>query len=422
MILNRNVAWIIVLETLWGFGFAFITFDIISALIYSMGGSAMLVAIASTANVLLLYGPQLFVPYFQQRLTRVIGGSAVGQIFIVFSFVLMAIALGTASSKPLLRTSAVVMVACAALGNAFTSPFYQQLRLRMFPSRTRSASYSTVLFMGQIATTIGAGLSILLLTARGGPSQRNYFWCFLVASVLCSCSTVCYVFLRDPYPSAPVSQTRQFRAFVREYLDTFRGDRNLRVFLLSEWMFWLSTMGSTFMVFYAVNCFGEGIAPRCSFARSLGLIAAVPCVHWIVSRINPRSAIITFYCIGIVLNILLALPAARSVLLFASTLIGAMTICRINYLFHFIASLCPQTDKMKYYALCSAVVSPATLVGPLLGGMLLTLLGNYRLLFAITIIPLAIGLWLATKVLKDPVSRPEEVGAMPRATLKRMTT
>jgi len=421
MTTNRNVPFIITLEALWGFGVAFVSFDIISALIYSLGGNATLIALVSTMSCVLTYGPQLFGPYFQQRIRHNIGGAALGQSFMVLGFVLTGTALLTLQSKGILLAIVVACEIMRAMGSSFNNPFYQQMRLRLFPSRTRSAIYSTVLFFAQISGILGAALAIPLLNAFGGPAQINYVWCYVAATVFAVFSTCCYTFLRDPNPPAPVSEVKPLTAFLREYVESFRHDRNLRVFLLSEWMNWLSALGSTFVAFYAVKNLGEGIAPQLSFTRTVAMLAAVPLAHMIVTRKGPRAAIIAFYLCAIAYFIPLLLHPTRITLLTSALFTGVAVVLRLNYMFHFIAALCPHSEKSKYYALTSFVVFPATMIGPFLGDLLLKLGVGYRPLFALSIVPLLAGLWLAWRVLKDPVLVEDEVSPIPRVTLKRMT-
>lgn len=422
MKLDRNVAFIVTLEALWAFGTAFIPFDIISALIYSLGGSEFLVATISTASGVLLYGPQVLVPYFQQRIRHTIGGSALGQAWIVAGYVSIGIALAISRSPSVILAAVVIGLSLGTLGNAFNYPFYQNLRVRLFPSKTRSKSYSTVLFFGQITGTVGAALAIPLLKAYEGPAHENYLWCFSVACIVTTLSTTCYAFLRDPNPPPPVSEPiRPLSSFIREFIEIWRADRNLRVFVVSEWLNWLSGMGSTFIAFYAVKTFGQGIAAECSFTRVLAAILTVPLAHYIVSRRGSRWAIIGFYIAAIGLYLPLTFPPHRWLIFISMVMWGICAIFRVNYLFHFIAGMCPSPDKTKYYALCNLMITPMILIGPFLGGVLVHVTGSYRLVFGLSIIALSAALWVACTKLKDPVEPESEVGTVPRTVLKRMT-
>jgi len=422
MTFNRNVTAIITLETLWSLGMAFLTFDILSALIYSTGGSPILVAVASTANGLLVYAPQIFVPYFQQRIRHYVGGAALGQGFIVFGYTLPAIALLVSENHALLRWMVVASLAMAGLGNAFCYPFYQQMRLRLFPPMFRSASYSTALFFSQIGGALGAALCIPVLNAADGPTQRNYLWCFVIAIALGAAATACFGLMRDPNPPPPrPAEIRPLGSFLREFVEIFRADRNLRVFLGSEWLNWLSGMGSTFVAFYAVTKFGESIAAPCSFARYVAAVAVVPLAHLVVTRLGARATNVAFYWCSIAMFVVLLFPATKPTILIASFLLGATGVFRVNYMFHLIAGLCPDADKSKYFALCNVAVAPAILIGPFLGGLVLKAGGSYRALFGLSIIPLVAGLWLVCKKMTDPAPPVEEAGAVPRVSLKRMT-
>ena len=420
---RRNITFLIVLEGVWSFGNAFIAFDIISALIHSLGGGPLLVATASIGFSVLTCVPQLFVPYLQQRIARPIRGSALTQILIVASWGTLTIALAvTRSPKPLLAIIVGAMTV-AGLGYALNSPYYQQVRLRLFPSRMRAASYSTLLFFSQITGTAGALLCVPLLTAGGGPTQHNYFLCFVIASVTFMLSTVCYAFLRDPHPPAaePTPVWRPLSVFLQGYVEILRTDRRLRLFLWSESLIWLSTIGPTFLTYYAVGRFGEGIAAQCSLARIGGGIGAVPLAHWLVASVKPRGAMLAMYLCRIAVCVCMVLPLSRGLVWAATVLLGVAAVIQVSYTFHFVAALCDDANRTKYFALTGAAMGPVALLAPLIGAWLLQLTANnYPLLFAVSLLPLLAGGGLVWRCLTDPVGAEGEFGTVPRITLKRL--
>lgn len=419
---DRNVVWILALETLWALGTSVASGDIQIALMSSKGAGATLVAVISILGCFLVYFPQLFVPWFQQRVRHCIGGAALGQGVYAASYFVVLGALIWVSSPRAFLAMLVVAAMMAAMGNALNVPFYQQMRLRLYPARTRSRSYSTVIFSVGVAGALGAWVSIPLMNAWNGPGPRNYTVCYAVGSLLCAASTCCFLMLRDPNPTPPPPERSLTLAeSLRELRAIWRDDRNVRMFTWSECANWLGSMGSTFFTFYAVQHFGQGIAAECGFARTAAMLFTVPLGHWLMTRWGPRSTILGYYAGVLLLCVLMALPPARATILLAFAVFGLALMFRLNYIFHFITSLGNHADKTRYYAICNAVISPFTILGPLLGRWFLGAThDNYRLLFAVSLVPFMAGAWIVWRHVKDPSGPEDEIGAMPRSSLKRM--
>jgi len=418
---QRNVQFIVTLEVLWAFGSSFVTMDIISALVYAQGGSAGLIALVTASTGFLTNAPQLFVPYFQRRIAHPLVGAGMSQAFMASVWVVAAAMLWLATSPFWIMAAAIGAAASCGLGSAFNYPNYQQMRLRLFPSRTRSRSYSTVLFFSQISGMLGALVCVPLLNLGGKPTQQNYFFCFAVASCLFVLSTSCYVFLRDPNPPPQTAAKRPLFTFLREYGDLLRADANLRVFLFSEIFAWLSGIGAGFLTYYAVRKFGESIAPQCTVARIAAGLIAVPLAHLLVTRLKPRVTMVAYY-LGVIATFALILAPSRFMVWAAMFALGAAMIFRVNYLFHLVAAMSGEADKAKYFALSSAVGAPFMLFLPALGAWVLRITNdNYALVFALSAAPMFVGLAIVCLFLKDPPPQKVEVGAVPRVTLKKMS-
>jgi MFS family permease len=418
---RRNVNGIITLEALWGFGASFVTMDILSALIYAQGGSAMLVAALVTGTSFITNAPQLIVPYLQQRVSHPIRGAGFSQAFMATGWVIATVVLCTATAPLWVMGAAIGAAVSGGLGSAFNYPYYQQMRLRLFPARTRSKSYSTALFFAQIAGMLGALACVPLLNWGGKPTQENYLFCFAVASVLFVLSTSCYLFLRDSNPPPKTAAQRRLSEFLREYVGLLRGDRNLRVFLFSETFAWMSGIGAGLLTYYAVREFGEGIAPQCTVARCAAALIAVPLAHFVVTRLKPRVTMVAYY-LCVIATFALILAPWRVAVWAAMFSLGAAMIFRVNYLFHLVAAMSGESNRAHYFALSSAVGAPFMLFLPALGAWVLRVTNdNYTLLFALSAAPMFVGMAIVLLFLKDPPPQEADVNAVPRVTLKKMS-
>jgi len=210
-------------------------------------------------------------------------------------------------------------------------------------------------------------------------------------------------------------------AFLSEYAELLRADRNLRWFLRSECFAWFSSIGAPFLTYAAVQRYGEGIAAQCNLSRYLLALLAVPIAHWAVTRLKARAAMVGYYVSAIAAFAFMMWPVTRWCALASIALIGAAGIFRVNYMFHFVAGMASDTNRTKYFALSCAVGAPFILVCPLLGTWLLNLTGNnYAVPFGVSGILMLIGLGIALYRLQDPGAPDSERGIVPRVSLKRL--
>jgi len=419
---RRNVILLNLLEILWAFGAAFVTANVLAALIHSRGGGPTLMAVVTICTAVVGSAPQLLVPYLEQRIVHPVRGAALSQVLMVVGWGAIAVGLVFNTSNQQMLAVIIGAEILVGLGGALNYPFYQQMRMRLFPPRTRAKSYSTVLFSAQAAATVGAVVCVPVLNAGGAPTQHNYLVCYAIAGGMFILSTLCYLWLRDPHPTPVATPHRPPAAFLREYGELLRSDRNFRWFLASESFAWSAGIGATFVAFAAVQRFGENIAAPSSLARCIISLVAVPIAHYVVTRFKPRGAMAGYYVSLIASFVLMMLPLSRWLAVIAIALDGAAMIFRVNYLFHFVGGLATDTNRTRYFALTNAIGAPFMLIGPLLGAWLLKMTGNnYSVPFAVSIGMLCIGLAIVRWRLRDPTSIEAEHGVVPRVTLKRLT-
>lgn len=419
---RRNEIFLIALEVFWGFGFAFIGNDILTALVYAQGGGPTFIALMIISINFLSNAPQLLVPYLEQHIRHPVRGALWSQVVIVAGW--GAIAVGLWLQLGPARVLGVILVAhvVMGLGQAVNYPYYQKARLRLFPVKTRSKSYSTVIFAAQLAGMLGALACVPVMKAGGGPSLHNYTVGYVIALVMFALSTVCYLFLHDSTASIPASTpARPLRELFSEYAGLWRTDKTLRIFMACECCAWLGTTGTAFLPYCAIRRFGEDIAAPANFGRYMAALVTVPVVHYLVTRCRARAALQGYYYSLLAAFALMLLPLGRTWAMAAIALISVATIFRVNYLFHFVAGMSTDANRTRYFALCNAVAAPFILTCPLFGSWLLQVSGqNYNFPFGVAVVFEITGLVIATRFLPDPEPPTTEVGTIPRVTLKRL--
>ncbi len=353
---------------------------IMSALVFQLSGSPVLVG---AVTAILRFGwlfPQLFVGFLAQR-----GGSSmfyykIGAFGRALAMAVMALVLwiGAGWSPGVLVTLVMVIWVIYAFISGVVGVPYNDLVARSVPSNLRSRLLATRFFGGGLLALAIAALSDRIIGALAFP--LSYAVVIGMAAVLMLVSSFTFSALGEPAPSAKKPAKPGFFAYLRDGVGVFRANRNFRLFVFAQWCGGAVLMAMPFYVVQASLAGFDlsGVAMLLG-AQVLGALVSNLLWGWWGDALGKRSllqAIAIARVFPPLLVIILGLSGLNAPLAYVGlffvmgALANGLTIAVIGFLME----ISPDDQRPAYSGYFNAITAPAFLL-PLLAGGLAALFG-----------------------------------------------
>lgn len=382
---------------------------IVSAFVYQLTGSSILVG---TVSAILRVGwlfPQLFVGFLAQR------NSSSRRYYIIGAFgrstciaVLACLVFIGAEWNPFyLGLTVMVLWTAYAFVSGIVAVPYNDMVARAVPSGLRSRLLATRFFGGGLLALGVAALGDRLLTAYAFPV--SYAALFAIAAMLMFFSSAVFVAMGEPPRASATKEIRTFSEYLREGRNVFRADERFRRYVYSQWCSGCVLMA---MPFYVVQVSALGFdLTRVAIllgAQTIGGLASNLLWGWwgdsrgkgsllrgvAAFRIVPPIAVLalTFFPMsgGDWLFFVFA-----GIFFVLGALASGLTIAVIGYLME----VSPEPLRPAYSGYFNALTAPAYLL-PLLGGIIAAF-GDIEMVFVISAIAAIAQLGFVNQLLKS---------------------
>lgn len=357
---------------------------IVSALIFQLTGSSILVgAVTAILRVGWLF-PQLFVGFLAQRRASSRRYYIIGAFGRATCIAVLAGLLLYGAGWPPVRLGVAVLVLWTAY--AFVSGIvavpYNDMVARAVPSAFRSRLLATRFFGGGVLALAVAALADRVLTSVAFPV--SYAAVFAIAAALMVVSSAIFVSMGEP-PRAEADQAPStFAAYLREGRKVFRADGRFRLFVYAQWCGGGVLMA---MPFYVVQAGDLGFdLQRVAIllgAQTAGALASNVLWGWwgdsygkgsllrgiAAGRMVPPIAVVilTFIPPSGESQILVVLAG---IFVLLGALANGLTIAVIGFLME----ISPENRRPAYSGYFNALTAPAYL-SPLLAGLMAASIG-----------------------------------------------
>jgi hypothetical protein len=385
---------------------------IISALVFQLTGSAILVG---AVTAILRFGwlfPQLFVGFLAQRDGSSMGYYKIGAFGRAACMALLAAVLVLGADWGRLNLAIAVMglwTAYAFVSGIVAVP-YNDIVARSIPSDLRSRLLATRFFGGGLLALAIAAIADRMVT--GLPFPQSYAVIIAMAAVLMFLSSGVFVSLGEPTsPSAAGTAKPTFFQYLHDGIAVFQTDRNFRLFVFAQWCGGAVLMA---MPFYVVQAHGGGFdLTRVAVllgAQTAGALASNALWGWWGDRLGKASllAAVTFGRIWPPMVMLLLgltgfVDESRAFVVFISVffvlgaLANGLTIAVIGNLME----ISPDSQRPAYSGYFNAITAPAFLL-PFLAGIFATYFGLLPI-FAVSMLA-AMGQFLLIRAIVSGVT------------------
>ena len=350
---------------------------IMSALVYQLSGSSLLVG---AVTAILRFGwlmPQLIVGYLAGRSGSSMRYYVIGAFGRATAMALMALTLWVGADWPRFWLTAAVMALW--VGYAFISGIvgvpYNDIVARSVPSNLRSRLLATRFFGGGVLALIVAGFADRLVTTLAFP--LSYAAVIAMAAVLMYLSSVTFTAMGEPAPAASPAKARPgFFQYLREGVAVFRTDRRFRAFVFAQWCGGAVLMAMPFYV-VAADRAGVGLERIALLlaAQTAGALLSNLVWGWWGDRLG-KVSLLRAIALGRILPpvaVLLVLSSgmANSFAIFLGLffVLGALANGLTIAVIGFLMEISPENNRPAYSGYFNAITAPAFLM-PLLGGVI----------------------------------------------------
>jgi MFS family permease len=258
-----------------------------------------------------------------------------------------------------------------------------------------------------VGNSLGALLGIAGAAVAGrilaeSPFPHNFALCFFIASAAMAISWVGLALNREP-DSLAIKPRIGLIHYLRQLSGVLRRDANYVRFLISRSVVNLGGMAAGFFMVYGADCFGiQGEQVGALTAVLVGTQAVMNLAWGTVGDRRGHKLVLCAAAAAMALAAASAYAAASSAWLWATfillgTAMAGYSVSGMNIILEF----CAPEDRPTYIGLTNTLLTPATILAPIIGGWLATVAG-YQSMFGVTLILAALGSGLMTFWVREP--------------------
>jgi MFS family permease len=277
---------------------------------------------------------------------------------------------------------------------------WQDMIAKIIPVNRRGRFFGITNFVGNATGILGALAVPFVLDRYAFPF--GYVFAFAVTGGLIFLSWLFLSLTREPPVASSKPAVSQFD-YLRSLPSLLRGDRNFRIYLLSQILFSLSGMATGFLVVYSVQTWNlpDAQAGGFTIALQVGLAIANLFFGFLADRRGHKLSLEICWILS-ALSLLLAIaapfPGWFFPIFFLRGAVSAGTfISAISIVYEFTS---PE-NRPTYIGLANTIPGVAGAIAPLIGGWLASVAG-YQVMFVLSALVGAAGWTLLHFAVREP--------------------
>lgn len=369
---GRNLVLIILVEAVWGLGWAlFSGTTILPMLLRHLGASDMLIGLLPAAFMLGMAVAQLPGAWWTQPLR------VKKTLFVIFHYpgcaaiamAGLALLWGDGLSSRLLITIIVAANGIFGLAIGVVAPMWVNILAKLLPPHRRGVCFGLIFVAGAILGLVGAALAFVLL--RAYPAPHGFAYALISGGLACAASITIFFWIHEP-PDPDEPQRERFGEFLGRVWTAARGQPQFLRFVSAALLLSLSGMSVGFLAVAARERLHVADARAAEFQAALlvGQLVASLLGGWIGDRFGFRATALLVPLVGGAMAILALLGVSPACFAMAFVLVGAGFGLDFISFNNMMVELCPWREKTSFLALGGALRAPVVVVAPIVGGLL----------------------------------------------------
>jgi MFS family permease len=271
----------------------------------------------------------------------------------------------------------------------FGAIYFKELQAKLFSRRYRGKSMANRNIASSIASIISGGVAGFVLQNFEAP--MNYAYLFMVSSLFMVIGFASFATIEEPSKENISTKEKDFGLFIKNAIKLLKSDKRLQRQILVIFLSFSYLLSMPFVILNANNSFALS-------GWTLGGFITIQMVGSIIGstllwrKIHNYERMLSFSFIFMIVAFLFALFADNIylygiVFLLFGVAIDGLRISGMNL----VIEIAPE-DKRPIYTALQVNITSFALFFPILGGILLGLVGSYSLIYLITIFLLVVGL------------------------------
>jgi MFS family permease len=370
--LKHNVVVNIFDGTFFGFGLGFSSFTTLLPLFVStMTNSAILIGLIPAIHNMGWQLPQLFTAHKISRMPQFkpyVLLMTIQERIPFLGLALVAFLLPTIGKTAALIATFILLI-WQGLGGGLTANGWQNMISKVIPTEIRATFFGFQSAGSNLFASVGAVAAGYLLEKVATPT--NFMFCFLITSGLMGISYFFMALTRESDTPAPNIEDSK-ADFWRKVKTILENDVPFRWFIISRTAMQFGMMAQAFYIIYAIRVHHLSLSAAGVMTGVLFMtqVAANPILGWISDKWN-RSAVLEGGALAIGAASLLAWYAPNADWFYVVIILSGLASTAF-WTIGIAISLEFGTDieRPTYVGLSNTLISPSTIVAPLIGGWL----------------------------------------------------
>jgi len=274
----------------------------------------------------------------------------------------------------------------------FGAIYFKELQAKIFSKKYRGRTMANRQIAGSVASIVSGGVAGYVLNNYEAP--LNYAYLFMVSSFIMGIGFLLFSTIDEPKKEHIQIKEKHFGLFLKNAMKTLKGDKRLQRQIIVIFLSFAYYLSMPFVILHANSSFtlSGWMLGGFIMVQMLGSIVGSSLL-W--KKISDYEKMLTLSFIFMILAFVLALFAdslwlyAFIFFLFGVGLDG-FSISGMNL----VIEIAPEEKRPIYTALQTNITSLG-LFFPVLGGVLLKYIGNYSVIYSLSIALLALGFILS---------------------------
>lgn len=279
----------------------------------------------------------------------------------------------------------------------FGAIYFKELQAKLFSKKYRGKTMANRQVAGSIASIISGGVAGYVLNYYEAP--LNYTYLFMVSSLFMVIGFVTFVTIEEPIKENVSVKEKHFKTFIKNAMVTLKEDKRLQQQILAIFLSFSYFLSMPFVILNANSTFTLTGWMLGGFI-TLQMVGSILGSTFLWRKINDYEKMLSLSFLFMIAAFIIALFAnslymyAVIFLLFGIALDG-FNIAGMNL----VIEIAPEEKRPVYTAL-QTNISSLGLFFPVLGGVILKFVGNYTVIYLLSILLLGIG-FLISRQLKE---------------------